>query len=241
VRLVVALLLVGCQQSNPQPSTGSGSGSQPAPIPAAKPVTKPKSTLDLALPPSSGKPPKKTTAPMSQAIADKLVALRFPDFTIEMTPYPDSIAIRQRANARPRMSVNIAVGRCGAVNACRPMEVAAWRADKATLMQTVDPQLRDRPDSVFEIDSASINGAPAISVYQAGQFFGTDEAGNPVGSFSHALTLHYNDGVNFLRVTASFSDNARDSIADMQAALPRPFLERVTAAFLDAYGQAWTD
>ena len=57
--------------------------------------------------------------------------------------------------------------------------------------------------------------------------------------YSIGGTLHYNDGVNFLRVTTTFADNARDSLAEMQAALPRPFLERAATAFLDAYAQAW--
>ncbi len=233
MRLLPVLVLVACQQSA-QPQAGSGTGSATAPVNPAK-----RSTLDIKLPALSGKPPIKTTAPMDQALADKLVALRFDDFTIEMTPYPDSIAIRQRASLRPRMSVNIAIGRCGSVNPCRPMELGVWQADKAKLLQAVHPALRDRPDSVFEISSRELAGAPIIAIYQAGQHFGPDADGNAVGSFSHAVTLHYNDGVNFLRVTATFADNARDSLADMQAALPRPFLERTATAFLDAYGQAW--
>lgn len=198
-----------------------------------------RTTVDIKLPALSGKPPIKTTAPMDQALADKLVALRFDEFTVEMTPYPDSIAIRQRASLRPRMSVNISIGRCGSVNPCRKMELAAWEADRAKLLQAVDPVLRDRPDSVFELTSRELGGAPIIAIYQAGQYFGLDANGNQAGSYSHAVTLHYNDGVNFLRVTTTFADNARDSLAEMQAALPRPFLERAATAFLDAYAQAW--
>lgn len=209
--------------------------------PAKVPVTSPakRTTVDIKLPALSGKPPIKTTAPMDQPLADKLVALRFDEFTVEMTPYPDSIAIRQRASLRPRMSVNIAIGRCGAVHPCRAMELAVWQADKAKLLQAVDPALRERLDSVFEISGRELGGAPIIEIYQAGQYFGPDANGNQVGSYSHAVTLHYNDGINFLRVTATFADNARDSLADMQAALPRPFLERAAMAFLDAYAQAW--
>lgn len=227
------LLLVACQQSGTPPQTGSGS----APVPAA--VNAKRSTLDIKLPAPSGKPPKPTTAPMDQALADKLVALRFDEFTIEMTPYPDSISIRQRASLRPRMSVNIAIGRCGTINVCRKMELPAWEADKAKLKQAVDPALRDRPDSVFEIAASELAGAPVIVVYQAGQYFGPDENNNPVGSFSHAVTVHYNDGINFMRVIATFADNARNTLQEMQAALPRDFLERTAKAFLDAYGQAW--
>lgn len=238
------ILLVACQQSGtPAPGAGSGTGSGSSGVrvgPGSGSARAAKrSTLDIQLPALSGKPPRKTTAPLDQATADRLVALRFDEFTIEMTPYRDSIAIRQRATLRPRMSVNIALGRCGAANPCRPMQLAAWRADRAKLLLAVEPELRDRPDSVFEIEATSIGGAPAIEIYQAGQYFGTDASGNGVGTYSHAVTLHYNDGVNFARVTASFADNARDTLQDMQDALPRPFLARTAMAFLDAYTQAW--
>ena len=62
--------------------------------------------------------------------------------------------------------------------------------------------------SVLRISSASsIGGVPAIYVYQAGQYFGRDERGNPVSSYSHAYSLYFNDGINFLRVSVSFADD----------------------------------
>ena len=137
------------------------------------------------------------------------------------------------------MSVNIAVGGCSQELPCRPIKLDAWRTDKAKLEEAVDPALVSRPDSTFEIGETAIGGASAIFVYQAGQFFGRDERGNRVGSYSHAYTVHYNDGINFLRVAVAFTDDARDTLADMKRALPRDFMERVAIAFLDAYAQAW--
>ncbi len=230
-----AVMLAGCQKSASEGGGGgSDSGSNPAPVITARSNW----TLDIPLV-VSGKPPRATTAPLDLKTLARLASMEFPQFTLEITPYPTSIAIRQRTKTRPRMSVNIGIGGCSKELVCRPMKLEAWRADEAKLKAGVDRALVNRPDSTFEIGQTAIGGAPAIFVYQAGQFFGRDERGNPVGSYSHAYTVHYNDGINFLRVTAAFTDDARDTLADMTKALPRAFLERVAIAFLDAYAQAW--
>lgn len=187
----------------------------------------------------SGKPPRPTTTPLDAAALARLAKLKFSFFTPEVTPYPTSIAIRQRAITRPRMSVNIGIGGCSQELPCRPIKLAAWQADKAQLEASVDPALVGRPDSTFEIGETAIGGAPAIFVYQAGQFFGKDERGNPVGSYSHAYTVHYNDGVNWLRVAVAFTDDARDTLDEMKKVLPRDFMERAALSFADAYAQAW--
>ncbi len=228
--MVVVVLAAACQSKSAPPASGSGSATtQPA---------RPRTTLDIALPARSGKPPIKTT-PIDNATLDRLAALRFPEFTTEIANFPGSISIRQRATTSPRMSVNIAISPCSETLPCTPMTVDAWRADEAKLKAAVDPALVDRPDSTFEIGATQVNRAPAIFVYQAGQFFGRDERGNQVGSYSHAYTLHYNDSVNLLRVSVSFSDDPRETLDDMKRALPRSFMERVAIAFLDTYGQAW--
>jgi hypothetical protein len=228
--VVLLLIATACQSKT---TTGSGSGSG-----TAAPV-KERTTLDIKLPAVSGKPPVKTTAPLDKAQLAQLAKLTFPEFTLEVTDYPTSVAIRQRATLRPKMSVNIAISPCTEQLSCTPMSLDAWRKDEPALKAKVDPDLVNRPDSIFEIGETSIGGTPAMFVYQAGQFFGKNELGNPASSYSNAYTLHYNDGVNLLRVTVSYSDSPRTTLQDMLGALPRPFLERVATAFLDAYGQAW--
>jgi hypothetical protein len=224
---------MACQsKTSNNPPAGSASGG------ASTTPAKPKTTLEITLPPLSGKPPVKT-APLDKPALTRLAAIRFPEFSAEVTDYPTSVAIRQRASLRPRMSVNVAISPCNDKLKCTPMTVEAWREEEATLKAAVDPALVNRPDSTFEIGATTIGGAPAIYVYQAGQYFGKDERGNPVGSYSHAYTMHYNDGLNLLRVTVSFADDPRDTLDDMKRALPREFLERVATSFLDAYGQAW--
>ena len=228
VRALWLIAMLGCQQK--PSSEGGGSGSTKN--------SDVQATTDIPLV-VSGKPPRATTATLDGKALARLGKLTFPHFSLELTPYPTSMAIRQRATTRPRMSVNIALGGCSQELPCRPIKLEAWRADEAKLEADVDPALVGRPDSTFEIGETTLGGAPAIFVYQAGQFFGKDERGNPVGSYSHAYTVHYNDGVNFLRVAVAFTDDARDTLADMKRALPRDFLQRVAIAFADAYAQAW--
>ncbi len=236
MRALLFVVLIACQ-SKPSPSQGSGTGSATG---SSGSATAPATTLEIALPKPSGKPPAKTTAPLDKATLARVAQLTFPQFNREVTEFPANIAIRQRATLRPRMSVNVYVGPCTEELKCLPMSLEAWTAAKAELQpKYLEAELAERPDTTFEIGATTIGGAPAIYIYQAAQFFGRDERGNPVGSYSHAYSLHYNDGINSLRVTVNFADDARDSLAEMTRALPREFLERVAVAFLDAYGQAW--
>lgn len=219
-----------CQDGTPPAPTGGSS---------AAPITE-RTTLDIQLPKLSGKPPAKTTAPITKF--DKLTALRFPDFQLEATPYPTSIALKQRTELRPRVSVYVHVTPCGPMEKCLPMNVDAWRGDIERLKAiSLAPSLHDRPDTVFDVNASSIANVPVISVYQVGQFFGTDHNNNPSRAYSHAYSLYYNDGVNALRVIASYSDDPRPSMGEMKSTVPRAFLEKAATAFLDAYGQAWAD
>jgi hypothetical protein len=242
--LLAALLAQSCRcsSSDPQITTGSGGSAEVKAGTGSAPVAAgPKTTLDITLPKVSGKPPVKTTGPVSKAVLDKLSAMEFPEFKREVSPFPNAVVIRQRAETKPKVSINIYVVPCdNDKNKCRPMKLDAWKADEAKIKEVaLEQELRDRPDTIWEIAETSIGGVPAISVYQAAHFFGKDQRDNPVAAYSHAYTLHYNDGHNTLRVIATFSDNPRKSLEAMTKAIPRAFLEKAAVAFLDAYGQAW--
>jgi hypothetical protein len=240
VRIAVLLSLLGaCQCQSKAPGTGSGSASGTG-SGSGSATAKKRSTLDITLPPLSGKPPKKRPAPLTAEEADELATKTFEDFSLELTKGNAGVAIRQRAKLEPGMSVNIFLAPCSETYKCRPMTVEAWKADEDKLKKAlVDPDLVKRPDSIFEIGATTVGGAPAISIYQAGHFFGTDENKNPVSSYSLAYSIFYNDGVNFLRVSVNYSDDPTGSLAQMQTQLPRPFMEKVALAFVDAYGQLW--
>lgn len=229
--------LLACSSSRDKGAgSGAASGSAPAP-----PPTKERTTLDITLPASSGKPPTKTTSPVSRAALDRVAAMRFDDFSLEVNPYPVNVAIRQRAQLEPKLSVNIFIAPCNDTSfKCRPMSLDAWQADKAQIENDLlDPKLQKRADTTFEIEASSIAGAPLIGIYQAAQFFGKDDNDNPVSSYSLAYSLYYNDGVNFLRVSASYSGQPYQTLDEMRRALPRAFLAKAAVAFLDVYGQTW--
>jgi hypothetical protein len=240
VRIALCLVLLGaCQCQSKAPSTGSGSASGSGSGSASSVPPKKRSTLDITLPALSGKPPNKS-AVLTAEVADQIATRTFDDFSLEVTKGNAGVAIRQRAKTAPGMSVNVFLAPCSETYKCRPMTVEAWKADEDKLKKAlVDADLIKRPDSIFEIGATSIGGAPAISIYQAGHFFGTDDNKNPVSSYSLAYSIFYNDGTNFLRVTVNYSDDPMGSLAQMQQQLPRPFMTQVALAFLDAYGQMW--
>jgi hypothetical protein len=194
---------------------------------------------EIKLPPLSGKPPAKTTAPLTKAQLDALSLMKFDDFELEMSPYPTRIAIRQRAKVRPNMSVNVTIAHCTETAKCRPMTLEAWRADEHLRTRLLGPELVIRPDSILELGATTIGGAPAVFAYQAGWHFGKDENGNPGSSYSHAYTLYYNDQQNSLTVAVSYTDHPKASLAEMMTVLPKARMAQVAAAFMDAYGQAW--
>jgi hypothetical protein len=238
VRIALCLALLGaCQCQSKAPAGGSGTGSGSGSGSAA--VPKKRSTLDITLPAPSGKPPKKSPV-LTAELADQIATRTFDDFSLEVTKGNAGVAIRQRAKTEPGMSVNIFLAPCSETYKCRPMTVEAWKADQDKLEKAlVDADLIKRPDTVFEIGATSIGGAPAIGIYQLGHYFGTDDNKNPVSSYSLAYSVFYNDGTNFLRVTVNYSDDPMGSIGQLQQQLPRPFMEKVALAFLDAYGQMW--
>jgi len=245
IALCLAAVLSACQcQSNSTTSgaasgSGSGNGSSVGSNPGSASATR--TTLEIKLPALSGKPPVKTTSPITPAQLKQLAALTFDEFSLEATEYPVSVAIRQRAQLRPKISINILIAPCNETNfKCLPMTLDAWRGDQAKLEEKmVNADLLKRRDTIFELGASSIAGVPLIYTYQAGQSFGQDETGQSTGTYSLAYALHYNDGVNMLRVIVTFSDDPRPTLAEMRRAMPRDFMEKAAAAFLDAYGQAW--
>jgi hypothetical protein len=64
--------------------------------------------------------------------------------------------------------------------------------------------------------------------------------GNPIGAFSDAYALYYNDGVNQIRVVAEYKDDPTTR-EDMLAIAPKEDLERLAKAFLAAYTHAWAN
>lgn len=116
------------------------------------------------------------------------------------------------------------------VSGCLACGLRAATADRSTLAVTVPPALRDRADLVLEISEASLDGAPAVGVYQL--------AFTPA-VWTHAATLYYDDGVTQLRVIAAATSGAVDSREALLRLGSRAELERAAATVAGAITRAW--
>ena len=141
----------------------------------------------------------------------------------------------RHSTPRPTIATTITITPCFD---CPAMELAAWKAREASLRLLIGPELRDRPDTVWEMGQTELNGAPVIFTFQLGHHFGKDDNGNPTAAFANAYALYFNDGTNQIRVVTEYKDDpvARE---DLTLVAPREDLEKVARAFLDAYTQAW--
>jgi hypothetical protein len=119
------------------------------------------------------------------------------------------------------------------------MELGAWQAHAEQLKQALPPELLARPDTRFELGTRELGGATAIYTYQLGAVFGTDDKGQPAGSYSDTYILYYNDGVNQIRVNAAYLDDAVGDVDHLLAVAPPEDLEKLAVAFLERYVREW--
>src|SRR5262249_45897422 len=108
----------------------------------------------------------------------KLSELTFPHFEPKVRALTDKLLdIRYLTEPRPKVAVTITVQPCFA---CVPMELDKWKENIDGLKLLVQPELRDRPDTDFDVGQTDLHGAPMIYTFQAGQFVGQDKSNNPV-------------------------------------------------------------
>lgn len=206
-------------------TTGSGSGSAGSNDVGKGDVVK--------LPKSDGTPPKKTTKAIEQADVDRMIKLDWEGF--EKTDRTGGKTFEVRlTTSRPRLAVTVTITPCFD---CIPMDLEKWKAKGDAMKVLLAEELRNLPDTVFELGKADLNGQPVIFTYQLGYQSGQDQNG-PVGAFSNAYALYFNDNVNQIRVVAEYKDDwvGRE---DMQRIAPREDLEKLARSFLDAYTHAW--
>lgn len=245
VLTAAAASLAGCK-TDPKPAStaqaGSGSGSAGsagsavavAPPAAGSAGSGSNSRGPIALPRGTGAPPKKTTAKLAAADFQRLGALEFPGFKSKVREQTEALDVRH-STPRPTLATTVTITPCFD---CPAMTLEAWKAREASLRLLIGPELKDRPDTVWEMGQTELNGVPVIFTFQLGHHFGKDDNGNPMAAFSNAYALYFNDGTNQIRVVTEYKDDpvARE---DLALIAPREDLEKVARAFLDAYTQAW--
>src|SRR5262249_54978838 len=181
-------------------------------------------------------------------------AFEFKDFQHQDRGATDRfIEFRHSTKTRPILGVTMTIEPCersrpttrkpapgvAPGHACTPMALEAWKAKTRELKESLSKALIARPETHFEVGVRDLLGTPAIYTYQLGAFFGDDERGNPVGSYSDAYILYYNDGINQIRVNVAYLDDAVGGVDNLTAIAPREDLERLAVAFMSFYVHEW--
>jgi hypothetical protein len=236
--VTVCLALLACgNKSSDSPATGSGSGSGSAVAPPGDRVIAGSNegpAVPITLPKADGTPPKKTKDKLVDADFERLGKLELPSFTKRVRNQKDGLDVRFQT-ARPRLGTTVTITPC--FN-CAPMELAKWKEREADLKQLLGPDLRDRPDTTWELGTVDLHGQLVVYTYQVGTLFGKDEQGNPKSSYSDAYALYYNDGVNQIRVVTEYQDSPVPR-EQMLTIAPKEDLARVALAFLDYFTHQW--
>lgn len=233
VILSVLALAAGCKdkpaaKQTPPANAGSAAGSAGS---AKGPVAAP----DLKLPHSDGTPPKKTTAPLTKADFERLAKLEYPGFLAEVRTVGEKVFdVRQKTKDHPRLWAVVVIKPC---LDCLPMELDKWKAKEAEIKQINLEGLKDVPGVEWEMGETSLNGQKIIYTYQIG-------AGNQPGEgggqyvFGDAYFAYYNDGVNEIRVVASYKDDPV-AVESLKKLAPKDDLRALALSFLDVYTHEW--
>ncbi|MDQ3365036.1 MAG: hypothetical protein M3680_06380 [Myxococcota bacterium] len=238
ILLSAAVLALGCKDKPKQPATaGSGSaavapGSGSADSAAGSGVATKKQN-ELVLPKLAGTPPVKTTKPIDKAKADQLAALEFDGFEKDVRRADDTgLDVRYKTSARPKIAATVNASKCFD---CLAMDLAAWKPKVDSLKVLIGPDLKDRADTTFDVGATEVSGATMIWSHHVGYAMEPGEG----GAYANAYALHYNDGVNMIRVVSEYKDDVPASRADMMGLTPREDLEAVAKAVMDTFVHQW--
>ena len=237
VVLASVIALAGCGGKKEPAKTDTGSGSATPGSAAAKPADGSAAGakgLNIKLPKGDGTKPKQTTKPLGKAEFEKLSKLEAPGFTPIVRNKDNQLDTRW-VTPRPVLATTVTIAPCFD---CLPMELDKWKTKESGLKMLLAEELRDRPDTLWEMGTVDLNGQPLIFTYQFGHNYGKDDQGNPEGAFSNAYALYYSDGKNQIRVVAEYKDDPLTR-EDLKEIAPREDLEKLAKGFLDFYTHAW--
>ncbi len=203
---------------------------------------------DIVLPRGSGGPPHKTTGPLSQATMLGFQKATFKGFQTQ----PHAVSVERGTEVsyitedRPRIVATVTIAPCSdkaVIGTCVPMTVDAWTARTNDLKKMIPPDLRDLPDTKFEVGSVKFHDTDLIFTFQLGQTTGTKSEGSQAGmayiEYTYAYILYYNDGYNQIRVVAELKDDASPTREQMIKTVPRGDLVATANAFFDITTQNW--
>jgi hypothetical protein len=127
---------------------------------------------------------------------------------------------------RPPLAVTVHASACFD---CLAMDEAKWRAKDGALRALVTTELREHPDTTWELGMTDI-GTPAAFTFHLGH--------TPAAAAT-AYTLYFNDGVNMIRVVAEYDGAPPPTREALATATPKAMLEQTAKAFASRFIHAW--
>ncbi len=232
--MVLLGLGLGCTADSPpdRPAAAAAAAASPEARSADGAPTR------ITLPRSPVVPARATTRPLDREQLARLAAIEHAGFTREVREATDQATeFRHTTQARPTLGVTVQIARCAVPPGCPAMTREAWAARRDELARALPAALADR--TRIELGARVLPGAIAISMYQLGASFDSDDHAQPTGAYIHAYSLDHNDRINRIRVTASYLDDAVGGVDQLTAIAPREDLEKLAAAFLRFYLHHW--
>lgn len=222
--VVLGLMLAACKDDRPAATAPPALVSIDASV-----------ATHVRLPRVDDTPVRRTSQPLGPERLVRLAAIEHADFARqERGGTATSVEVRHTTRTRPLLAVTVEIGACGA---CPAIDSSAQR--RAALVAELPEVLRDRADTQVELATRQVAGLTAVATYELGATVGSDEHGQPASDYVDAYRLDYTDGVNRIRVTASYVDDAVGDVDRLRAVAPREDLERLAVAFLGFYVHHW--
>ena len=193
---------------------------------------------DLILPRADGTPPKKTTKPLGKADFERLAKLTWPGFDADVRTIGEKVfEVRQKTKDHPRLWATVTIQPCFD---CVPMDLEKWKPKEQELKTISLESLKNTPGIDWEMNAVTFHGQPIVYTYQLGAGVGSASEGGGGFSFTDTYIAYYNDGVNQIRVIASYKDDPA-SKEELQKMAPKGDLEALALSFLDVYTHAWVE
>ena len=265
--LVLDLACQRGQTSAPSPISNAAASVPAAVAPPAEPVVTRASAPEpvrITLPKAPNTPVRRTRRPFTSKQLAELSALDFQDFDRQERATTDlAVEVQHTTRTRPKLGVTVRIDTCPMIlavgaarspraraveraapvpadpRACVPMRLALWEPRRDELKQFLSADLAARSDTRFYVGADRIAGTTAIYTYQLGHLFALDDRNQTVAQSSNAYVLYYNDGVNRIRVMASYLDEPVATREQLIALAPPRELEKMAAAFMSFYLHQW--
>jgi len=236
----LSLLLAACgSKSSDKPASGSGSagsGSAGSGSGGSGSAGSGSAAGAISIPKGDGTtPPKKTAAKLAEADFMRMSKFDHAGFTKRVRNTANGLDVRYSTD-RPRIGTTVTITPCFT---CPEMTLEKWKErEDSDLKFLLGEELRNRPDTTWEMGTVDLHGQMLIYTYQVGHYFGKDDLGNPHAAYSDAYALYFNDGINQIRVVSEYQD-APVSRDEMLSVAPKDDLARLALGFIDYYTHAW--